>query len=248
MWGTLVREAKIKPPTLADFADPDPKDDGRGARMSIREDWDFALGGGATPGMVVLVYGPAGVGKTADLLRLAADHNAAYVSTEREPLDLFSTAQAMGVNARRIFPAKVQTIAQACAHIVRIGSAFSVLDSWNELSRVDPDYIGKLRDAIGDGCIFIICHVTQEGRVRGPETLIHKVDAVIKMRQKHLYTSKNWHGPRAILVRRNVPTFSRRKERSPEPTESVQALRLVAPLPIAPARAAKPKTPRTRGR
>lgn len=229
-WGTAQRAAlPAKPLTLADMR--------RGAgvveRIAIRPDWDAALGdGGAMPGSVILVYGPGGVGKSTDLLRVASLHLAAVAISERKIEEVDRDIRAVSdINPKRIYPAECRTLRDAIAHFGSIRSTVNILDSWNALASPDPREIVDLREAIGDGVVFLVCHQTKEGGLRGPETLQHAVNVVIRMQKKHFRVEKNWHGP-LVRVPRDVPIF-RARGSSPAPKEP----------PPAPARASSFRSP-----
>ena len=239
-WGTAQRAAPpAKPLTLADMR--------RGfdavERIAIRSDWDAALGdGGAMPGSVVLVYGPGGVGKSTDLLRVASLHRAAVAISERKIEEVDRDIRAVAdIDPRRFYPSECRTLRDAIAHFETIGSNVCILDSWNCLASPDPHEIGDLREAIGDGVVFVVCHQTKDGGLRGPETLQHAVNVVIRMQRKHFRVEKNWHGP-TVRVPRDVPTF-RGRGSSPERKEPPRALRLSCPADRA-AAAASSKTAR----
>jgi DNA repair protein RadA/Sms len=202
-WGTCIAVRSPKPITLADVADQRDEIE----RVMLRGDWDQALGGGGMPGSVVLVYGPGGVGKSTDLLRLCAQHRGAFAASERTLQEIEIDVRAMtDVDARRIYPAEVRTVRDVCRHFELIGAKLGILDSWNSLSGPEPHEIAAIRESIGDGIALVICHQTKEGGLRGPETLAHAVNTVIRMQRRHLRVEKNWHGP-LVRVARELPRF-----------------------------------------
>ena len=237
-WGTAIRVKVPKPITLADIG----RETGAVERFSLRPDWDLALGGGAMPGSVVLVYGPGGVGKSTDLLRLLSEHGGALAASERQLFEIeIDTRKVDDIDTRRIKPAETHTIDDVIDHFEAIGGTIFVLDSWNALADADPKRdIPKIRAAIGDGIALVICHQTKEGGLRGPETLSHAVNAVVRMQKKHLRVEKNWHGP-LVRIARSLPRFKGTKKKArakPAPRRAASRIRRAA--------TAKPKTVRKR--
>lgn len=196
-------------------------------RIPLRSDWDLALDGGAVPGMIIIIYGKGGAGKTTDMLLLSGEHGAAYMSSERKLPEIAAAAKVLSVNDRKILPAEVRTMHDVCEHVSATGQFLNVLDSWNALRRPEPDQIDDLREVLGDGICFIVCHMTKDGDLRGSEELFHKVDAVVRLQRAHFKVEKNWHGP-LHRVARQLPTFSRKAKLAPEPPRS--SPRIVVPF------------------
>lgn len=177
-----------------------------------RADWDAALAGGMTKNMVLLVPGKPGFGKTSELLRIAH-----HIGTKRSPVAFGSSerpiqaislrAKQLDVDRDRIVPARVHTSEEFLEHVEATGAKHAMLDSWGGLGRArDVEHVKQLREIIGEGSLWIVCHVTKSGELAGESVLEHEVDAVVWVRRKSLRTSKNWHGPAPLSTRRQLPT------------------------------------------
>ena len=157
---------------------------------------DRVLGGGVVPGMVVLLGGEPGIGKSTLLLQAAmhlAGQAAVLYATGEESL------QQVGERARRIGHDDVpmQLLADtSIEHILQQAVAGAarvvVVDSIQTVSTaaVDalPGAVSQVRESAArlvqhakqtGTAILIIGHVTKEGTIAGPRVLEHMVDTVL---------------------------------------------------------------------
>ncbi len=179
---------------------------------------DRVLGGGLVEGMVVLVGGEPGIGKSTLMLQLAA-----AVGRERRPVLYVAaeeSARQVGLRARRlgVSPEGVAVLAETGLE--------TVLATWaaGEFAAVVVDSVQAVRSAELAGAaggvgqvracaaalaeqakrrrtpLFLVGHVTKEGSLAGPRVLEHLVDTVLyfesepAMRLRLLRAVKNRFG------------------------------------------------------
>jgi DNA repair protein RadA/Sms len=179
---------------------------------------DRVLGGGLVPGMVVLVGGEPGIGKSTLLLQAAAALAAAsrgvlYVSGEESAAQLRLRADRLGVDSERILVAAETDVDAVLAAAERARPAALIVDSIQAVSCADltsvPGTVGQVREAAArfvalakqQGLpVLLVGHVTKDGALAGPRTLEHVVDTVLQFEgerhQAHriLRTLKNRFG------------------------------------------------------
>jgi len=202
----ITRERIVR---LSDVADPDVP------RIAIREDWDRALGGGAKQGSTIIVAGNPGVGKTTEMLSIASLRGSRkfpvlYATSERDVRDLADSARTMRLDGTRIAPVRVRSMRDVRKAIDAIAPMITVIDSATNLDRFEAEDFIELRECIGEGCAFVICHVTKAQEIAGRNGLAHQASAIVWIRGKTLRTSKNWYGPAPMSVRRKLPKFRKR--------------------------------------
>jgi DNA repair protein RadA/Sms len=185
---------------------------GNEPRITIRKDWDRVLGGGAKAGTAIIVAGKPGAGKTSEMLSLAMLSGtrktpALYLSSERSLDDLADAAKVMGIDATNIAPVRVRTMRDVRQAIERISPTTIFLDSATNLERFEADDMIDVREAVGHGVCFVICHVTKAQEIAGRNGLAHHAAAIVWIRGKTLRVTKNWHGPAPLSVRRLMPKF-----------------------------------------
>ncbi len=179
---------------------------------------DRVLGGGLVPGMVVLVGGEPGIGKSTLMLQCAASlgrggGRVLLVSAEE-------SARQVGLRARRLGLSGQEVVLLAETALEPILAAFKpgeyaavVVDSIQALRAEDlasaPGSVGQVRQCAAELAavakasgiaLFLVGHVTKEGSLAGPRVLEHLVDTVLyfesepSMRLRLLRAVKNRFG------------------------------------------------------
>ncbi len=202
-WDTLVEEATVpagkgkpaSPAALTPLARALERPDQR--RATGMPELDRVLGGGLVAGMVVLVGGEPGIGKSTLMLQaaqaLGADGGRVlYVAAEESARQVGLRAHRLGLAGQGVelmadtaLEPIVQTVAQG-------GFEAVVVDSIQALKSAElagaPGAVGQVRQCAADlaaaakaaGCaLFLVGHVTKEGALAGPRVLEHLVDTVL---------------------------------------------------------------------
>ncbi|MBT4575189.1 MAG: DNA repair protein RadA [Candidatus Cloacimonetes bacterium] len=160
-------------------------------------EFDGTLGGGIVPGMVVLIGGEPGIGKSTLLLQVSdqlanADKNVLYISGEESEEQIKLRSQRLECNSDKLFlycatdfEEIAQTIFNTEPDVVIIDSIQSMYLSTIESA---PGSVSQLRECTGfftriakqkNIPIFLIGHVTKGGMVAGPKIIEHMVDTVL---------------------------------------------------------------------
>ena len=155
---------------------------------------DRVLGGGIVPGMVVLLGGEPGIGKSTLVLQLAAalKDNVLYASGEESEHQIKLRAQRLGIDGSKISLFAETNVRQIINAADTIKPALLIIDSIQTL--FDPEFessAGSINQVRGcaallsrwaknsDTPIVLIGHVTKDGVVAGPKVLEHLVDTVL---------------------------------------------------------------------
>lgn len=159
---------------------------------------DSVLGGGLVPGMVVLLAGEPGIGKSTLLtqvaLNLQKDHTILYVCGEESAAQVALRARrlsskAAGENLLLLESADADEILQK---MKEVSPAAVVVDSIQTLTTEDltgtAGSVGQVRECADRLTraakkmgipVLIVGHVTKEGNIAGPRVLEHVVDCVL---------------------------------------------------------------------
>ncbi|MEW5913658.1 MAG: DNA repair protein RadA [Thermodesulfobacteriota bacterium] len=168
-----------------------------GRLSSGLEELDRVLGGGLVPGMVVLVGGEPGIGKSTLMLQAAASlgqgqGRVLLVAAEE-------SARQVGLRAQRLGLAggAVELLAETALEPVQAALASGdytavVVDSIQALRAAElasaPGSVGQVRQCAAElaaaakasgSALFLVGHVTKEGSLAGPRVLEHLVDTVL---------------------------------------------------------------------
>lgn len=164
-------------------------------------EFDRVLGGGLVPGVVVLLAGEPGVGKSTLLLDVAAraaataaERGAApvlYVTGEESAPQVRARADRIGALHPHLFLAAESNVATILGHVAENTPSLLIVDSIQTVS--DPDVEGgaggvaQVR-AVASALValaksqgiptMIVGHVTKDGSIAGPRVLEHLVDVV----------------------------------------------------------------------
>ncbi len=155
---------------------------------------DRVLGGGVVPGMVVLLGGEPGIGKSTLLLQWAAACGGLvlYASGEESERQIKLRAQRLGAEAPDIHLLAETDVRAILEAADQLRPAMLLIDSIQTL--YDPDFeagagsVSQVR-----GCaqlltrwakatgtpLVLVGHVTKEGSLAGPKVLEHLVDTVL---------------------------------------------------------------------
>ena len=158
---------------------------------------DRVLGGGLTPGSVVLLGGEPGIGKSTLLLQICqgiARHGrpALYVSGEESAGQVRERALRLGLDLSGLHLLACTDCQAALSAMDSERFSLAVIDSiqtmrCEELNSA-PGSVSQVREAAsrlaeaakkGGLPVFLIGHVTKEGTLAGPRTLEHLVDTVL---------------------------------------------------------------------
>ncbi len=178
---------------------------------------DRVLGGGLTPGSVVLLAGGPGMGKSTLLLEyasaLAGLGKVYYVSGEESVPQMLSRVKRLGIGRENLFLSSTVAIDSVLASMKNDPIAI-VFDS---IQTVHTSGMNALTGSIpqmrqctmkiveyaksSNVPVFIIGHVTKEGGIAGPMVLEHMVDSVLYLEgevssgRRILRAIKNRFGP-----------------------------------------------------
>ncbi len=181
-------------------------------------EFDCVLGGGFVAGMVILLGGEPGTGKSTLMLQVAAkiaqqNKKILYVSGEESKEQIKLRSLRLKINSNDIFLLCHNNIEQIDSAISEYQPDVLIIDSIQSVYSAEIDnYLGSVtqlrecssyltkiakRDNIPT---IIIGHVTKDGLVAGPKTIEHMVDTVLYFESekegffKILRTTKNRFG------------------------------------------------------
>jgi DNA repair protein RadA/Sms len=153
---------------------------------------DLVLGGGVVDGMVILLAGEPGVGKSTILLQVAQRMGKViYASGEESASQIKIRAGRLGVGGEKIEMICTNDIDKVISS-VDSGTSFLIVDSIQTMMTGDltgmMGSVGQVRECAGrlirlakeTGIVIVLVgHATKEGSVAGPKTLTHMVDCVL---------------------------------------------------------------------
>lgn len=156
---------------------------------------DRVTGGGLLPGMVVLLGGDPGIGKSTLLMQtadsLAARGAVLYVSGEESAAQLKLRAERLGVQNDLLLLCDT-SLENALDQARTRESAYLIVDSIQTMSTAESDSVpgsvsqvractaALTRFAKETGAVVLIVgHVTKDGAIAGPRVLEHIVDTVL---------------------------------------------------------------------
>ena len=161
------------------------------------EELDRVLGGGVLPGMVILVGGDPGIGKSTLLLQVAghisrSGHPVLYVSGEESAKQTRLRADRISALSEHLLILPDTSVERILEHVEQLRPRLVVVDSVQTLSseqlQSGAGSISQVRDVTArlvemaktDGiAIFLVGHVTKDGSLAGPKVLEHMVDCVL---------------------------------------------------------------------
>lgn len=180
---------------------------------------DRVLGAGIVPGVVLLLAGEPGVGKSTLLLEVAATWARAgrrtlYISGEESTAQVRLRAERTGAVHDDLYLAAETDLGAALTHLDQVQPSLLIIDSVQTLSSSDvdgvPGGVTQVREVASalvqaakrtNTATLLVGHVTKDGSVAGPRVLEHLVDVVLQFegdrhsRLRLLRAVKNRFGP-----------------------------------------------------
>lgn len=206
----------ISTPTVTNLNDIEVSSENR--LKSGFNEFDCVLGGGFVSGMVILLGGEPGTGKSTLMLQVAAkvahqNKKILYVSGEESKEQIKLRSLRLKIDSKNIFLLCNNNIEQIDKAISEYKPDLLIIDSIQSVYSAEIDnYLGsvtQLRECSSyltkiakreDIPTIIIGHVTKDGLVAGPKTIEHMVDTVLYFESekegffKILRTTKNRFG------------------------------------------------------
>jgi DNA repair protein RadA/Sms len=161
------------------------------------EELDRVLGGGVLPGMIILVGGDPGIGKSTLLLQVAGyisrgGHAVLYVSGEESAKQTRLRADRISALSEHLLILPDTSVERILEQIEQLRPRLVVIDSIQTLSsehlQSGAGSISQVRDVTArlvemaktrGIAIFLVGHVTKDGALAGPKVLEHMVDCVL---------------------------------------------------------------------
>lgn len=164
-------------------------------RMKTGEsELDSVLGGGLVDGMVVLVAGEPGIGKSTLLLQVAmkARNSVLYICGEESASQIALRAKRLGGTPVGVVLLETNDVDAAIAKIIETKPTLVIVDSIQSMTTEDltggAGSVGQVRECaqrlasnikhLGSN-LFIVGQVTKDGNIAGPRVLEHLVDTVL---------------------------------------------------------------------
>ncbi|MCF6276766.1 MAG: DNA repair protein RadA [Candidatus Magasanikbacteria bacterium] len=154
---------------------------------------DRVLGGGIVPGVLILLGGEPGIGKSTLSIQLAnIVPNTIYFSGEESIGQIKLRADRLGITSSTLELANETSVEIICATIKNKKPKLAVIDSiqtiYSSESQSELGSVNQIKACTTkllevakstNTAICIIGHVTKDGNVAGPKTLEHLVDTVL---------------------------------------------------------------------
>lgn len=155
------------------------------------------LGGGLTPGSLILLSGEPGIGKSTLALQITdwystKGNTAVYVSAEENIHQISDRAHRLGIANEHIRIFTAHTLEDILETLEKDNSGLIVIDSISMISSLDVSsqsgsitqirYVTEVFMEFSKRTgrsIILIGHVTKEGTISGPKILEHLVDTVL---------------------------------------------------------------------
>ena len=168
------------------------------------DELDRVLGGGLVPGVVVLLGGEPGIGKSTLLLQVALQQRmkVLYVSGEESQQQIKLRATRMGLVEDNCFVLS-ETETQSIFHqLQKIEPQLLIIDSIQTLQsnhiESGAGSVSQIRTSAGELIqyakttnipVILVGHITKDGAIAGPKILEHMVDTVLLFEgdRNHIY-------------------------------------------------------------
>jgi DNA repair protein RadA/Sms len=162
------------------------------------DELDRVLGGGLVPGVVVLLAGEPGVGKSTLLLDVAAkfatrETPTLYVTGEESRAQVRLRADRVGALSPHLYLAAETDIGAVLKHIDDVAPSLLVVDSVQTMAVAEVDgaaggvtqvrQVASALIAVAKDrgiATVLVGHVTKDGSIAGPRVLEHLVDVVLQ--------------------------------------------------------------------
>ena len=214
-WNTLIEELLIKKPEK-EWASENSNKASKLVRMDAigvsaipkiktgDTELDRVLGGGLVPGVVILLGGEPGIGKSTLLLQVALQlkKKVLYVSGEESQQQIKLRATRMGLAEDNCFVLS-ETETQSIFHQLKnIQPKLLIIDSIQTLHsnhiESGPGSVSQIRTSAAeliqyakttDVPVILVGHITKDGAIAGPKILEHMVDTVLQFEgdRNHIY-------------------------------------------------------------
>ncbi len=159
-------------------------------------EFDRVLGGGLVPGVVVLLGGDPGVGKSTLLQQVSGQVQAAvpvlYATGEESLRQVNQRAHRLAIESSSLKVLADTALENVLGEARRNGSRVLIIDSIQTMTTAEltsaPGSVAQLRECVGrivqfakqnEVSVFVIGHVTKEGAIAGPRVVEHMVDTVL---------------------------------------------------------------------
>jgi DNA repair protein RadA/Sms len=179
---------------------------------------DRTLGGGVIPGVVVMIGGDPGIGKSTLMLQMLDTFSyqkpSLYISGEESKSQVQLRARRLGLTSENILFAVETNLQNLLSLMDQTGPGLVIIDSIQTIGSDEiesiPGNVSQLRTCTAalmryakeSGTpLFLIGHVTKEGSIAGPRVLEHMVDTVLYFEGDQQYdyrilrSTKNRFGP-----------------------------------------------------
>lgn len=158
------------------------------------DELDRALGGGLVPGMVVLIGGDPGIGKSTLLLQTAArcGKEGLYITGEESLSQVSLRAKRLGFEDSSLQLLAETQVESMLAIAAKVKPKLMVVDSiqtlYTEALQSAPGSVSQVRESAAQLvrfakhhhiALYLVGHVTKEGAIAGPRVLEHMVDSVL---------------------------------------------------------------------
>src|SRR3989344_1407041 len=156
---------------------------------------DRVLGGGIVPGMVALIAGEPGIGKSTLLLQVAQNiiGEVVYIAGEESSAQIANRANRLGVKSTHISIIESSNVDGVIGLFNQMGTiSLVIIDSIQTMTTEDltgtAGSVGQVRECASRLSswakrshvpVFMVGHVTREGTIAGPRVLEHMVDTVL---------------------------------------------------------------------
>ncbi|MBL6875707.1 MAG: DNA repair protein RadA [Chitinophagales bacterium] len=215
-WREIEKQGQAKPTRLKDVQV------GKTYRMDTGDsELNRVLGGGITPGSLVLMGGEPGIGKSTLLLQVAIqlkERKILYISGEESEKQIQQRALRLG-NTNDECYILTETATHKIFHFIRdLQPDIVIVDSIQTVhsKTIDstPGSVAQIRECTAEfqrfaketnTPVFLVGHITKDGQIAGPKILEHIVDTVLQFEgdRNHIYrilrTIKNRFGSTAEL-------------------------------------------------
>tara|TARA_B110000459_G_scaffold72930_2_gene81989 strand:+ start:12134 stop:13507 length:1374 start_codon:yes stop_codon:yes gene_type:complete len=215
-WRKTEKQGQAKPTRLKDVQV------GETYRMDTGDsELNRVLGGGITPGSLVLMGGEPGIGKSTLLLQVAIqlkERKILYISGEESEKQIQQRALRLG-NTNDDCYILTETATHKIFHFIRdLQPDIVIVDSiqtvHSKTIESTPGSVSQIRECTAEfqrfaketnTPVFLVGHITKDGQIAGPKILEHIVDTVLQFEgdRNHVYrilrTIKNRFGSTAEL-------------------------------------------------
>ncbi len=190
--GNFIDQPQTRPQKIADI-----KFNHQERIVAEVDEFDGVLGGGIVPGMVILIGGEPGIGKSTLLLQIANKlakngKRILYVSGEESNQQIKLRSNRLNCNADELFLYCETDFVRIIDSITDFKPDTVVIDSIQSvyMNTLDstPGSVSQLRECTSNFTriakkmnipFFLIGHVTKDGSVAGPKIIEHMVDTVL---------------------------------------------------------------------